>query len=93
MAAYREVFGEREGDFLGRKEGLKGRKNSPWIFLHDEMPSLTNAGLHRRGPAAPDFGGIAAFGRKPMGAIEQAQWCGDLSVSYTHLTLPTTPYV
>jgi len=41
MAACREVFGEREGDFLGRKEGLKGRKNSPRIFLHDEMPSLT----------------------------------------------------
>ena len=78
MAAYREVFCEREGDSLGRKEGLKSRKNRLWIFLHHKMPGLTDAGLHRRRPAAPNIRRIATFCRKSMSAIEQPQRCGDL---------------
>ena len=70
MAAYREVFCEREGDSLGRKEGLKSRKNRLWIFLHHKMPGLTDAGLHRRRPAAPNIRRIATFCRKSMSAIE-----------------------
>ena len=78
MAAYREVFCEREGDSLGRKEGCESAKNGLRIFLHNEMPRLADASLHRRGPAAPDLCGAATFGGESMRAIEQAERSGDL---------------
>ena len=49
----------------------------PWAHVMNPITSATVSGL----------------GQSPLGAVEGTWVVGFFPVSYTHLTLPTTPYV